>query len=266
MPKEREIVVGGSKVAVLEDGEGETTLLLHGNPDSKEVWKPLIERLKDRCHSFAPDLPGFGSSELPADFDASLEAQARWVDGAIASLDLQDPLTLVVHDVGGPFGLAWAVTHPEKVRRLVIMNTVFDATYRWHAWARVWRTPILGEVSMFAMNYPLFARELRRGSRKLTTEQIRETYDRITPTSKRAVLRWYRAMDIEKLAGWDERLRTLVKRVPTVVLWGNHDPYIDGSFSGRFGTDDVHRFDVGHWVQAEAPDDVAKRIREHLAK
>ncbi len=263
---DREIVVGGSKVAVLEDGAGEPTLLLHGNPDSKEIWRPLIERLKDRCHSFAPDLPGFGASALPDDFDMSLESQAGWVDGVVESLALREPITLVVHDVGGPFGLAWAVTHPEKVRRIVVLNTLFHASYRWHAWARVWRAPLLGELSMLGMNRPLFVHELRRGSRKLSTEQIHDAYTKISPTSKRAVLRWYRAMDPEKLAGWEERLVTLVKKVPSLVVWGDHDPYIGKEFAERFGAKDVHHVsDVGHWVQAEAPDEVAKHIRAMLA-
>lgn len=261
-------MVGGATVAVLEDGtaDHEPTLFLHGNPDSKEIWAPVIERLKDCCHAFAPDLPGFGGSELLSGFDASLESQARWTDGVLEALGVREPITLVVHDVGGPFGLAWAVTHPEKVRRLVIMNTLFHSSYRWHTWARIWRTPVLGEVSMLAMNYPLFAREIRRGSRKLTTTQIRDAYARITPRSKRAVLRWYRAMDPEKLGGWDDKLIVLVKKVPTLVVWGDHDPYIDRSFADQFGTEDVHHLDVGHWVQAEATEDVARRIREHLAR
>jgi pimeloyl-ACP methyl ester carboxylesterase len=263
---ERQIVVGGANVSVLEDGEGEPTLFLHGNPDSKEIWKPVIERLNDRCHAFAPDLPGFGHSDLPADFDASLEAQACWVDEVIAGLGLRDPITLVVHDIGGPFGLAWAVSHPEKVKRLVIMNTTFNSTYRWHTWARVWRTPLLGEVSMAAMNSLLFAREMRRGSRNLTPEHIRETYARITPKSKRSVLRWYRAMDPPKFRGWDDRVAALANNVPTMVMWGDRDPYIDRTFAERFGARDVHHVDVGHWVQAEAPDDVAARIREHLVR
>jgi haloalkane dehalogenase len=265
---ERRISVGGTSVSVLEDGNeaGEPTLFFHGNPDSKEIWAPLLSRLHDQCRSFAPDLPGFGGSEIPAAFDASLDAQARWVDDVVATLGLGEKVNVVVHDVGGPYGLAWAVSHPEKVKRFVIMNTIFNRTYRWHAWARVWRTPVLGEVSMALMNYPVFERELRRGSRNLSASQLRETYSRITPRSKRAVLKWYRAMDPSGFAGWDDRLTSLVKKVPSVVLWGNHDPYIPRRFAEMFGVakDNVHYFDVGHWVQAEAPDAVAERIREHL--
>lgn len=267
---ERTIVVAGSTVALLEHGAGEPTLFIHGNPDSKEIWSPVLERLADCCHSYAPDLPGFNGSELPSDFDTSLEARARWVDGVVDALELHDPITLVVHDIGGHIGLAWAVTHPEKVQRLVIMNTAFHSTYRWHAWARVWRTPLLGELSMLAMNYPLFATELRRGSQNLSKEQIRHAYDRVSPTSKRAVLQWYRAMDPQKFRGWEDRLAALVNQVPTVVLWGDHDPYIDRGFAERFGegaaANSVHHLDVGHWPQAEAPDEVAAQIRAHLAR
>ena len=119
---------------------------------------------------------------------------------------------------------------------------------------------------MLAMNSLLFAREIRRGSRNLTPAQIRETYARITPRSKRMVLQWYRAMDPEKLHGWDDRLAVLAKKVPTIVVWGDHDPYIDRSFAERIGAEQVYHLDCGHWVQAEAPDDVAAQIRAVLAR
>ena len=73
---ERTIVVAGSTVALLEHGAGEPTLFIHGHPYSKEIWSPVLGRLADCCHSYAPDLPGFNGSELPSDFDTSLEARA----------------------------------------------------------------------------------------------------------------------------------------------------------------------------------------------
>ena len=60
-----------------------------------------------------------------------------------------------------------AVRYPEKVRRLAIMNTMFFPDYRWHFWARVWRTPLLGELS-FAVNTRWgLTQEMRRGSKRL---------------------------------------------------------------------------------------------------
>ena len=70
-----------------------------------------------RC--LTPDLPGFGRSEVPRDFDCSLDGWSAWVDDVVRALDVTTPIDLVVHDFGGLFGIAWAVRHPERVRRLV---------------------------------------------------------------------------------------------------------------------------------------------------
>ena len=75
------------------------------------------------------------------------------------------PIDLVVHDFGGLFGLAWAVRHPERVRRLAILNTMFFPDYRWHFWARVWRTPLLGELSLAVSTRTGLALEMRTPSR-----------------------------------------------------------------------------------------------------
>ena len=54
--------------------------------------------------------------------------------------------------------------------------------------------------------------------------------------------------------------------MPTLVLWGDHDPYISKRFAASFGTDNVRHFpDHGHWLPAEAPGEVAEAIRAHLA-
>ena len=62
------------------------------------------------------------------------------------------------------------------MRRLVAINTVFFGDYRWHFWAHVWRTPILGELSMLVMNRPMFAQELRRGSSGISDAHIDRTF------------------------------------------------------------------------------------------
>ena len=261
----KDIDVAGARVRVREWGVlGPTVLMLHGNPDTGAIWEGVASRLAARFHCIAPDLPGFGGSEEAPGYDASLEAQARFVKGVLDALAIGDPVFLVVHDIGGPYGLAWVCEEPERVRRIGIANTMFHSSYRWHTWARVWRTPVLGEISMALMNQALFERELRRGSRKLSRDEIRAVYARVTPAAKRAVLRWYRAMDPERFARWESRLLALTKeRVPAIVVWGDHDPYISnlGDPAERFGAREVHHFpESGHWVIAEEPEGVAQRL------
>ena len=187
-------------------GVGTPTLFLHGNPDSSEVWDGVIERLQHQVRCIAPDLPGFGRSTAPDDFDCSLDGMAHFVDELLQALGVEGPVNLVVHDIGGPYGLAWAVRHPQRVRRLVVMNTVFFTDYRWHRLGRIWRTPVLGEIAQALTTRRGFLHELRRGSRRLDDALIHRAYDLLTPVTRRMVLRWYREADPHKFAGWQERL------------------------------------------------------------
>ena len=220
-----------------------------------------MTRLRDHHLCLAPDLPGFGDSVVTGDFDCSLESMAAFVDQVVVATGVETPLNLAVHDFGGPYGLSWAIRHPQKVRRIMIMNSLYFSDYRWHFWARIWRTPIAGELSMLLMNRWIFAWELRRGSRRLGAEHIRETYARLHSPMKRMVLQLYRATDPECFRGWEENLHALAERVPMRVLWGAHDPYITAPWARRFGTSDVRVFDdCGHWLPAESPDEVADEL------
>jgi pimeloyl-ACP methyl ester carboxylesterase len=118
-------------------------------------------------------------------------------------------------------------------------------------------------MSMLLMNRVLFTRALRGGSRKLTPRAIDDAYNAVTPAAKRAALRYYRASDPHIFAPWEARLRAIVsERVPAIVVWGEHDPFIPGEFADRFGAREVHRFpECGHWVIAEEADAVAETLR-----
>lgn len=255
------LTVRKAQVHLVDKGSGTPTLFLHGNPDSSEIWSGVIPALSRHYRCLAPDLPGFGYSTAPDDFDFSLDGLAGFVDDLVTAIGITEPLNLVVHDIGGPYGLAWAVKHPHKVRRLVIMNTVFSSDYQWHRMAKLWRTPILGELFQLLTNRRAFAQELRRGSRKLTADQINRSYDLVTPGMKRMVLRLYRALDPKDFKGWEDKLRELAASVPSLVLWGDHDPYVAAAFAERFGAQRVEHFtDCGHWLPAEMPQEVVDRL------
>jgi pimeloyl-ACP methyl ester carboxylesterase len=258
-----QLAVHKVSVFVKEQGSGTPTLFLHGNPDSADLWDQLIELLSPKFRCLAPDLPGFGRSPAPADFDCSLENMASFVDGLVQAIGITERLNLVVHDFGGPYGFAWAIRRHWKVKRIAAINTLFFSDYRWHPWARIWRTPLLGEVSMALMNRWLFTRALRRSSPRLPVDHIREVYARLTPPMKRMILRLYRATDPENFTWWEDHLRSLTARVPALVLWGDQDPYIPKRFADRFGARQVIHFPAyGHWLPAEAP----AKVAEHLLR
>lgn len=260
-----EVEAAGVATCVATAGAGPDVVFLHGNPDTHKVWEPVVERLAEAHHCVAPDLPGFGASKAPEDFDCSLANQGAWVAAVLDALEL-GRVHLVVHDVGASYGLAFACEHADRLRSLTIFNSNFFPDYKWHFWARVWRTRVLGELAMAIANRPLFVRELKRGSPGMTTEYARQAYAEYGRDTRRMVLRWYRAMDPEVLEGWDEKLLAATAETPKQVLWGDRDPFIPSATADRFGAASVRHFeDCGHWVMIEDPDASAVSIAALVA-
>ena len=114
--------VEGGRMHYLDEGEGAPIVMVHGTPTWSFMYRHLVKGLRARHRCLAPDHLGFGLSERPATWSYRPADQARNLARFIDTLGLKDT-TLVVHDFGGPIGLAYALDHPENVRRLVIFNT-----------------------------------------------------------------------------------------------------------------------------------------------
>lgn len=132
--------VGDLRLAYLDVGEGAPVLMLHGEPAWSFIWRKLIPPIRDagyRC--VAPDHAGFGRSDKPIDPSwHSLERHVELTGSLLEELDLRE-VTLVVHDWGGPIGLTVALLHPDRVARIVILDTVIDPREVWinENWIRV---------------------------------------------------------------------------------------------------------------------------------
>jgi haloalkane dehalogenase len=116
--------VGGLRMAHVEDGEGPPVVFLHGEPTWSFLWREVIPPVRDaglRC--VAPDLVGFGRSDKPTRQSwYSFDRHTELIASLFEDLDLRDT-TLVLHDWGGPIGLRIAVEQPDRVTRLVAMDT-----------------------------------------------------------------------------------------------------------------------------------------------
>lgn len=247
--------VRGARIFFLDEGAGAPLFFLHGNPDSAELWRGVIDGLNQKYRCIAPDLPGFGRSETIPGLGHGFDSLGEVTDALIDAAGIDEPVTLVAHDFGGPFAIAWALKKRERVRALVLSNTL-NAGYQWHFWARIWRTRILGELSMLAQNRWAFRRVMRDSAPRLSIAHIDATYDRITPLMRRTVLALYRATDPGSTTWRDCALglRAFAKDVPVLVLWGDEDPFIDPHFAESFGAGTVRHFpDNGHFLPVEAP-------------
>ena len=259
-----EVQVNGYAVHVERNGKGPPALFVHGVPDSAEIWDEVIAGVADRYTCYAADFQGVHRSAVDPKFSYTPDGYADWAEALVTALDIREPVTLVVHDWGGGIGLAWACKYPQRIARVLAINTVFTPGYRWHFWARVWRTPILGELSMLLMNRFAMARMLRQTSPGLSRERIaRMCAGAPAKLSTRWTwLRLYRSLDPQQLAGREEGLRALAEKVPIQVVWGERDPFVPSWVADTFFTKDVtHIPGCGHWVPAEAPDAVIRALQ-----
>ena len=113
----------GLRMHYLDEGEGPAVLLLHGEPTWSYLYRTVIPELVPGARAIAPDYLGFGRSDKPLRVeDYSYDVHVRAVERLVDELDLRDA-TVVVQDWGGPIGLRLAVERPDRIGRLVIMNT-----------------------------------------------------------------------------------------------------------------------------------------------
>jgi pimeloyl-ACP methyl ester carboxylesterase len=263
-----EVKVQGHPVYVTHKGTGTPALFLHGVPDTAELWDAAIAGVADRYACYAPDFQGIHRSAINPAFDYSFDGYADWVEALVTALDIHQPITLVAHDWGGLIGAAWASKYPQRIARIVLMNTAFTPRYRWHAWARAWRTPVLGELSMWLMSRTMLSRELRRGSRKLSAAQIHAIWCGAPSkmSARMTILKLYRSANPEQLVSWESRWQQLTERVPVKILWGAHDPYLPRWVASSFNTQDIEIIEgSGHWVPAEAPERLIAALKQMAA-
>jgi haloalkane dehalogenase len=121
------VLQGTLRMHFVDEGRGAPALLLHGEPTWGFLYRTLIPPLAEVGRVIVPDLFGFGRSDKPLRVtDYSYDRHYASIELFVSELELER-LTLVVHDWGGPIGLRLAVEHPERVERLVILNTGAEA-------------------------------------------------------------------------------------------------------------------------------------------
>jgi pimeloyl-ACP methyl ester carboxylesterase len=220
-------------------------LYLHGVPTHSNDWLPFLER----TGGIAPDLPGFGKSGKPGDFDYSIAGYDRFLEALVDQLELER-FSLVLHDWGS-VGLALAQRYPERIERLVLFSVVpFLPGFRWHRVARGWRTPGIGELLMGATT--------RWGLRReLPAELADAAWDSFDHGTQRAILKLYRSAPPELLAQAGQRLGEI--GAPALVMWSEDDPYIGAEFGPAYahalgGEATLEMVRGGHWPWLKSPE------------
>lgn len=119
--------VDGHRIAYIDEGKGVPLLLIHGIPTNGLMWREVIPVLSKRFRVIAPDLLNYGQSEMPESADVSINAQRRILFGLLDSLGVRRA-HVVAHDIGGGVAQLMAVDKPERVDRLVLIDSIcFDS-------------------------------------------------------------------------------------------------------------------------------------------
>jgi pimeloyl-ACP methyl ester carboxylesterase len=195
--REGSVEVAGVRSLVRDSGGGdsEAVVFLHGNPGSSRDWLTLGSHVAKFARVVAPDMPGFGRADKPASFEYTVAVYARHFGGILDTLGVRRA-HLVLHDFGGAWGLAWAAEHPDVFASVVLLNIGIMPRFRWHYLARIWRTPLLGELFQLTATRPGFHLLLKHGNpRGLPREFVDGMYEDYDQGTRRAVLRLYRATD-----------------------------------------------------------------------
>jgi pimeloyl-ACP methyl ester carboxylesterase len=262
----RHVVVDGVHSPVLIGGAGEpgeAVVFVHGNPDAGADWKPLMERIAEFATVVAPDLPGFGGADMRADQDYTLAGYAAHLGGLIDQLGIER-VHLVAHDFGGPIAMTWAAGHTDRVASVTLINTGVLIDYRWHRLAKLWRTPVLGELVMRGTSDRVARFVVRHDNPGLPTDWVDRIAGHLMPRgTKRAVLRLYRTTRRQQMHALIEPLRAA--NLDALVVFGDADVYIPAVQAERqrrpFPRVRIEMLrGVGHWAWLEQPDRVAEFV------
>jgi pimeloyl-ACP methyl ester carboxylesterase len=274
---------GGLRYHYLDEGEGEPVVMVHGNPTWSFYYRGLVEALRTSYRTIVPDHIGCGLSDKPDDsrYDYTLESRIADLEALLDHLGLDGGLTLVVHDWGGAIGLGYATRHPERVARLVILNTAAFHLPKTKAFPRpLWlcRDTPLGAFLVRGLN--AFCRGTARigCTRRPLSRDLRDAYCAPYDSWAHRIAVHRFVQDIPLRPG-DRSSATLTRiqdglaalaGVPALIAWGMKDFVFDHHFleewGRRFPRAEVHRFpQAGHLILEDEGEQVVPLVRSFLA-
>lgn len=261
--------VDGHRMHYLDEGKGPALLFVHGTPSWSFDFRNVVKALSGRFRCIAVDHLGFGLSDKPADGDYSIHAHVSRLSSLIRALDLQE-ITLVVHDFGGPIGIAAGLEMPERIKGVVAMNTWLWSSKEDPDFVRlskVLRSPLLPFLYLRLNFSPRFLLPGSFGDKKLP-RSLRKQFTLPFPNaaSRQGALAFARSLlhDQEWFqALWDRRGKMADWK--WLLVWGMKDKfagekYLEGFRAGFPDAPVVKLETAGHFPQEEQPAIVAEQI------
>ena len=274
--------LNGLKYHYLDEGHGDPLIMLHGNPSWSFYYRDLVKALRPDSRVIAPDHIGCGLSDKPADsyYAFTLQQRVDDLEALLDNLNIRKNITLVLHDWGGMIGMAYASRYPERIARLVILNTAafhLPASKKLPLALKIGRETQLGSFLIHGLNaFVLLAARIGCKRNPMSAElrkaycyPYRKWHDRL------AVLRFVQDIPLRPGdSGYD-----LVSEVadglhrfadlPMTICWGELDFVFDRHFLDewrrRFPKAEIHSFnDCGHYILEDAREQVIPIIQDFL--
>src|SRR5436305_11704534 len=265
----RKIRTFAGDVAYLRKGQGPALLLLHGIPSSSYLWRDVIDPLAATFDVLAPDLLGYGDSDKRLDADLSIAAQARYMVAFMESIGVHQA-AVVGHHIGGGIAQLMAADEPQRVARLILVDSVVDNNWPVADIARL-KEPVWDQIMVNI--------DLRKGLRKgleagmvsegRVTDELVDEWTRPFQDlgGRRAYLRAARALNNRDLVSRSKHIEEI--ETPTLIMWGANDKFLEPQWAEtlkhKLRDTTVEIIDPGgHFLPLDRPDAVAQAITRFL--
>ena len=265
----RKIRTFAGDIAYLRKGQGPPLLLVHGIPSSSYLWRDVIDPLSATFDVLAPDLLGYGDSDKRMDVDLSIAAQARYMVAFMETIGVHQA-AVAGHDIGGGVAQLIAVDEPQRVARLILIDSVVDNNWPIADIARL-KEPVWDQIMVNI--------DLRNGLRKgleagivtegRVTDELVDEWTRPYQDlgGRRAYLRAARALNNRDLTGRSKHIEEI--ETPTLILWGANDKFLEPAWAEtlkhKLRDSTIEIIDPGgHFLPLDRPDAVAQAVTRFL--
>jgi haloalkane dehalogenase len=258
-------------VHYIDEGVGDPILFLHGNPTWSFLYRGIVIRLKPRFRCIALDYPGFGLSVRPEGYGYTPGEHAGIVRDFVRHLDLRG-LTIMGQDWGGPIGLRVAVDELDRLRSLVMGNTWYWPVDDWQAKTFSYVLSMAPMQSLIVKNNFFVEKIMPMAVKHPLADEVMHHYREALPTPRsRAGAAEFPRQLIEAsawLGDLEDAVKESLSNVPLLLTWGVHDIAFTKQYLERFRDDfhvvEVRRLDAKHYIQEDAPGEIASAISAFL--
>ncbi|MFU8896730.1 MAG: alpha/beta fold hydrolase [Gammaproteobacteria bacterium] len=263
--RDQSVQIDGHRIAYTEQGEGSPVVLIHGIPTSNLLWRKVMPELAKTHRVFAPDMLNYGKSDKPVDANVSIEAQSRVIVKFMDKLGMQSA-DIVAHDIGGGVAQLMAVNYADRVRKLVLIDTVcFDS------WPIPEFFPLQKPDAEKDMSLDAFLEMMREfmpqgvHHKAAMTDDVIDLY--LSPWStedgKKALFRNFRRLNPEYTQAIAGELKHLAN--DTLVIWAENDVFQKPAYASKLqetipGAKLVWIEDAGHWLMEEKPAEISGHL------